>query len=567
MNERLNLRKWQYSTIIAIVALILMPVTTSFQYVWIDLLYAEQAGGVKAGLSSSTFREKLVSTKITCLKIIQEDYEGLKLSYPRQVLVDSVKKEIYVVDSGNSRILIYASDFYPLLSIGKTYGLESPVGLAIDSEGYLFIVQPLGKGNKKGKISVLNPCLGWKKDIFFEGFEGANNFVPNNIAISNRGYLYVTGNSYQGVVVMDKDGTFSHLLTPIDSFGKSPEEKATICDVEIDNQGNIYLLSEDMGRVYVYDSQERYLFKFGKKGGSTAKLSRPRGIAVDGGGKRIYVIDYMRHTASAYSNDGQFLFEFGGKGWGKGWFQYPTDIAVDTLGNVLVADTFNHRVQVLKIQETPSIEKVKEPEPKVTIAKEVPEVKEPGYYILTSNINLREESNTNSNIIKLLRKGEEFQILDEDKRGKLYRWYFIETASGLKGWFCGIYRGKNMFKEKPEEEVKPTEVEPVEEVKAPKPSVPVAKEVSEPEPSQYYILTSNMNLREGSNTDSNIIKLLRKGEEFQILYEDKRGKLYHWYGKSYHWYYIETRSGLKGWFCGIYNGEVRFERKSEPKNK
>jgi len=464
MNEIIKFRKWQYSTIIAIIALILIPVNTSFQYGWIDLLYAEQVGGSKAGSASSTGRQKLVPTKITCIQIIQEDYEGLKLSYPGEVLVDPVKKEIYVLDTGNSRILIYASDFYPLLSIGKTYGVESPVGLAIDFEGYLFIAQAKSKGNKKGRISILNPCLVWKKDIFFEGFEGANNFVPNNIAISNRGCLYVAGSPYKGVVVMDKEGTFSHLLTPIDSFGKSPEEKATICDVEIDNQGNIYLLSEDMGRIYVYDSQERYLFKFGKKGGSTAKLSRPRGIAVDGGGKRIYVIDYMRHTANAYSGGGQFLFEFGGKGWGKGWFQYPTDITVDTLGNVLVADTFNHRVQVLKIQETPSIEKVKEPEPKVIIAKEVPEVKAPKpsvpvakevsepesekYYILTSNMNLREESNTNSDIIKLLRKGEEFQILDEDKRGKLYHWYYIETRTGLKGWFCGIYKAKANFKKK-----------------------------------------------------------------------------------------------------------------------
>jgi len=364
MNERLGLRNRKYSIIIGIIALILMPVTTSFQYGLIDLLYAGQAGDVKAGSAFSTGRKRLVSTKITCLQIINEDYEGLKLSYPGEVLVDSVKKEIYVVDSGNSRILIYASDFYPLLSIGKTYGIDSPVGLAIDFEGYLFIAQSKSKRNKKGRISVLNPCLGWKKDIFFEGFEGADNFTPNNIAISSRGYLYVTGSSYPGVVVMDKNGTFSHLLTPVDSFGKSPEEKAAICDVEIDNQGNIYLLSEDMGRIYVYDSQERFLLKFGQKGGSTAKLSRPRGIAVDGGGKRIYVIDYMRHTANAYSSDGQFLFEFGGKGWGKGWFQYPTDIAVDTLGNVLVADTFNHRVQALKIQETFSVEKVKEPKPK-----------------------------------------------------------------------------------------------------------------------------------------------------------------------------------------------------------
>lgn len=450
MDERLNLRKRQYSTIIGIIALILIPVTTSFQYGLIDLLYAEQVVGVKAGSASSTGRKRLVSAKITCIQIIQEDYEGLKLSYPSEVLVDPVKKEIYIVDSGNNRILIYASDFYPLLSINKTYGINSPTGLAIDSEGYFFIAQSRTKENKKVRISVLNPSLGWKKDIFFKGFEGADDFTPSNIAISNRGYLYVTGSSYRGVVVLDKEGIFSHLLTPVDSFGKSQEEKATICDVEIDKKGNIYLLSEDMGRVYVYDSQDRYLFKFGQKGGSTGKLSRPRGIAVDSDGQRIYVIDYMRHTANAYSGDGQFLFEFGGKGWGKGWFHYPTDMAVDSLGNVLVVDTFNDRVQVLKIQETPSIEKVKELKPKVTIAKKVPEAKIPEHYLLTSNMTLREESNTDSRIKLLMKKGEEFQIIDEYKQDDLNTWYFIETKSRLRGWFCGVYNGEVRFERKPE---------------------------------------------------------------------------------------------------------------------
>jgi len=244
--------------------------------------------------------------KITCLSIIREDYQGKKLSYPSKLFVDSVMKEIYVTDSGHGRILVYTHDFYPLL------------------------------------------C---KKDIFFEGVEGPNSFNPKNIAISKTGRLYVAGNNFCGVVVLNKDGTFSHLLTPVDSLGKGEEQKATICDVEIDSSGRIYLLSEDMGRIYVYDDKENFLSKFGTKGGSSGKLSRPRGLAVDDLNKRIYVIDYMRHTANAYSEDGRFLFEFGGRGWGKGWFQYPCDIVVDTSGNVLIADTFNLRVQVLKIEE------------------------------------------------------------------------------------------------------------------------------------------------------------------------------------------------------------------------
>jgi len=288
--------------------------------------------------------------KITCLAIIWEDYKGKKLSYPSKLFVDSVKKEIYVTDSGHGRILVYTHDFYPLLCIDESDGIESPIGLAVDPEGYLFVAQSSGSKQKRARISVLSPSLKWKKDILFEGVEDLDSFNPKNIAISKIGRLYVAGVNFCGVVVLNKDGTFSHLLSPVDRLGKGKKQKATICDVEIDSSGRIYLLSEDMGRIYVYDDKENFLFKFGTKGGSSGKLSRPRGLAVDDHSKRIYVIDYMRHTANTYSEDGRFLFEFGGRGWGKGWFHFPCDIAVDTSGNVLIADTFNQRVQVLKIE-------------------------------------------------------------------------------------------------------------------------------------------------------------------------------------------------------------------------
>jgi sugar lactone lactonase YvrE len=294
--------------------------------------------------------DELAAKRITPLYIIREDYDGLNLSYPSKLFVDHVTKEIYITDTGHGRILVYTYDFYPLLSIDKSDGIKAPVGLAVDPEGYVFIAESSGRKDSRARISLFNPCLRWKGDIFFSGFENAEGFRPQNIAINKAGRLYVAGSGYPGVVVLKEDGTFSHLLSPADALGKGSEQKAPICDVEIDGTGKIYLLSQEMGRIYVYDDKENFLFKFGKKGGGSGKLSRPRGMAVDDLNKRIYVIDYMRHTASAYSTEGRFLFEFGGKGWARGWFQYPSDISVDTSGNVLVADTFNHRVQVLNIE-------------------------------------------------------------------------------------------------------------------------------------------------------------------------------------------------------------------------
>ena len=89
-----------------------------------------------------------------------------------------------------------------------------------------------------------------------------------------------------------------------------------------------------------------------------------------------------------------------------------------------------------------------------------------------------------------------------------------------------------------------------------KPKVPIAEKVSEPEPSRYYILTSNMNLREENNTNSRIKLLMNKGEEFQILDKYEQDKLTTWH-------FIKIKSGLTGWFCGIYNGKVGFKKKVE----
>ena len=127
-----------------------------------------------------------------------------------------------------------------------------------------------------------------------------------------------------------------------------------ITDLTTDNDGHLYLLSEETSKIYVYGADDELLFTFGKKGGSSGKLSRPRGLALDPHKRSVYVVDYMRHTILVYDLSGRFLFEFGGMGAAPRWFNFPTDIAVDAQGRVIIADLFNHRVQVLELEFPPS---------------------------------------------------------------------------------------------------------------------------------------------------------------------------------------------------------------------
>lgn len=284
-----------------------------------------------------------------CIHIIQDDEDGKGFSYPSSLFYEPVKDEIYLIDSGHSRILIYTSDFFPLYSLDKDDGILGPICMTVDPKGYLFVGQSGNSKNLSARISVFNPCLKWKRDIYFKGFEGASKFVPKNIALDGEGRIYVAGTNHLGIVILDKKGKYISSIMPKENL-EDGEKHVTICDVEIDSRGMIYLLSEEKGRVYIYNKDEEFLLKFGEKGGSSAKLSRPRGIAVDVERGMIFIIDYMRHAANVYDTKGVYIFEFGGRGWGEGWFQFPTDISVDGSSHVLVADTFNHRVQVIEIK-------------------------------------------------------------------------------------------------------------------------------------------------------------------------------------------------------------------------
>lgn len=291
-------------------------------------------------LSPSNIYAQALGSVITYQGSITSDEDGGKLLFPSFVYAEPVMKEIYVID-GRARITIYTSDLFPLHTLSKKDGIVTPQGLAVDKDGNLYVAQSAAGDNPKHRLSVYNACLKWERDIYFSGFEGAETFVPYRLAIDDQGYFFVTANYFPGALYVDGRGRLIDIISPEEN-GK----KAQIANVSLDKAGNIYLVSEEEGHVYVYDNKRHFLFKFGEKGGSSGKLSRPRGVGVDDRNGRMYVVDYMRHTIAAYDKKGEYIFEFGGLGWGEGWFQHPIDLALDSEGRLIIADMFNQRVQV-----------------------------------------------------------------------------------------------------------------------------------------------------------------------------------------------------------------------------
>ena len=108
-----------------------------------------------------------------------------------------------------------------------------------------------------------------------------------------------------------------------------------------------------------------FLRTFGSKGASIGQFNCPRLMTLDHEGN-VVVVDKANHRLQVLrrvlvvtnsqgvcpqvlrSSDGVCLRTIGSEGQGAGQFNHPLGVAFDREGHVIVADFYNHRVQVLR---------------------------------------------------------------------------------------------------------------------------------------------------------------------------------------------------------------------------
>lgn len=88
-----------------------------------------------------------------------------------------------------------------------------------------------------------------------------------------------------------------------------------------------------------------YLGSFGEEGTGPGQLNRAEGLGIGPGGE-VFVADSCNHRIQVFSADGRFLRAHGRAGRGPGEFSYPYDVRVDADGRQYVCEFGNSRVQV-----------------------------------------------------------------------------------------------------------------------------------------------------------------------------------------------------------------------------
>lgn len=280
--------------------------------------------------------------------IMDKDPAEKKLSYPTSLFFDHETEETYVVDAGNSQLIIFNREGFPLDQVGRGRGLHNIVTV-MRYDAKLYVCCGSNNDYPSGCIHILDNAFFPVEDLVLPDPEKKNDhLIVKQVMLGLNGAFYVLYNNGIGVSVFDKDWHFQRQIVPRQEI-LGIIDPASIDAMAQDREGKLYFLSEEMGRVFVYDYKETFMFSFGEKGGDTGKLARPRSITVDSRNKRIYVSDYLRHTVLVYTSDGKWLYEIGSKGDAPGYFFYPSAVCSDNNGTLYVADTFNHRVQIFAI--------------------------------------------------------------------------------------------------------------------------------------------------------------------------------------------------------------------------
>gem|GEM_PF-3340204 len=276
------------------------------------------------------------------------------LRYPTKIAFDKVTNAMYVVDSGNHRIIKLSADMQALTSWGG-YGDGSgkfrfPIDVAVDSHGDVYVLDDA------------------RREV--QRFDSSGTYLESWPVNFDQGLSYLYGlqaiyiDPLDNVYVIDADNLKTYKTDVHGNYLWSWNVDFYSTGLTGDDAGFLYVTSfnNPSDRVRKFDSSGISALSFldaaGKAvsyfgpyfSGGTDRIFHPWDIAVVENGN-LLVTDTFNNRVLKFDGAGNYLSKWGSTGgtFGPssepGKFSFPYGIAVDKDGFVFVADTGNHRIQ------------------------------------------------------------------------------------------------------------------------------------------------------------------------------------------------------------------------------
>jgi len=255
------------------------------------------------------------------------------------------------------------------LSAGR---LMKPRAMAIDRQDQLYIV------DMTGRIQVFTTdgryLRGWRTPE-------STNGKPTGLSFDRQGNLMVADTHYFRILFYTPQGQLLEDQTIGGKYGFGPGEFTLVTDCAQDSQGNYYVSEYgEYDRIQKFSPQRKFLFQWGGHGsgrghadacndriqvfdatGSEAKLIAiwgeqgtlpgqlryPYDLLLDG--DYVYVAEFGNHRVQKFTREGKFVASWGVQGRRPGELYQPWALVVDSQRRIHILDTYNHRVQRIRL--------------------------------------------------------------------------------------------------------------------------------------------------------------------------------------------------------------------------
>lgn len=315
-------------------------------------------------------------------RIIDGDMIGSgRLQQPADLHVTD-DQEIYILDSGNHRVIITNNRFELLRIIdgfkneGKEDQFNNPQGIYVTADKQLYIADT---GNHRivhlaPDGSLLNIVHSPESDLLMSTFV----FQPARIVVDKAGRMYVMAiGVFDGFMEFNADGTFTTfiganrvIVDPIEYIWKllsTREQRSRMVqftpteftNLDIDEEGFIYATNGDQSgdNIKKLNAQGADILRrdgYIRPGGDFLYFysdGPPRLIDIDVTDSEMYsVLDVKKGRVFTYNGDGYLLYIFGGIGNRIGEFHTPS--AIERVGdNFLVLDRELGEITVFETTE------------------------------------------------------------------------------------------------------------------------------------------------------------------------------------------------------------------------
>ena len=201
--------------------------------------------------------------------------------------------DLFAADTGNNRIQEYSSShvWSTFGSSSGAYKLNSPIAIAIDSEGNIWVLNAAYGTPKEDQIVEFSHSTHEPIGHFGEKGTGKGQLdVASGLAFSG-GHLYVSEFSPQRVQELSVQT--GHLGEPLAEFDEGAEGRGKPQDplsiATNPTTGDLYV-SEYGNRVQQFSASGSYKASFGSTGSGSGQFSEPTGVAVSSSGT-IFVAD------------------------------------------------------------------------------------------------------------------------------------------------------------------------------------------------------------------------------------------------------------------------------------